>query len=140
MRRTNAILWTIQSLLALGFLFAGSMKLVTPAATLAPMIAPLPLGLIRFIGLCEVTGALGLILPGLLRIRTYLTPLAASGLVIIMSGAVSASITMGRYNDAIPPAVLGILAIVVVYGRLRLSASNVEPKTQWAGQLQPSAR
>jgi uncharacterized membrane protein YphA (DoxX/SURF4 family) len=118
MRRTNAILWTIQGLLALGFLFAGSMKVLTPAATLAPMIAPLPMSLIRFIGLCEVTGALGLILPGLLRIRTYLTPLAAAGLVIIMSGAVSASITMGRTNDAIPPAVLGILAICVVYGRI----------------------
>src|SRR5581483_5222041 len=118
MRRTNVILWTIQGLLALGFVFAGGMKLITPAATLAPMIAPLPLGLIRFIGLCEVTGALGLVLPGLLRIRPSLTPLAAAGLVIIMSGAVSASITLHRMADAAPPAVLGLLAIVVIAGRM----------------------
>jgi uncharacterized membrane protein YphA (DoxX/SURF4 family) len=117
MRRTNAILWTIQGLLALSFLFAGSMKLLTPAATLAQMAKPLPVALVKFIGGCEVTGALGLILPGVLGIRTYLTPLAAAGLVIIMSGAVSAMLTLGQAGNAIPPAILGILAICVVYGR-----------------------
>lgn len=130
MRRANAILWTIQGLLALSFLFAGGMKVVTPAATLAPMIAPLPLGLIRFIGLCEVTGAVGLILPGLLRIRPGLTPLAAAGLVIIMSGAVSASIALNRVADAAPPALLGLLAIAVVGGRLSwVKASNTQDRS-----------
>jgi hypothetical protein len=124
MRRTNVILWTIQGLLALAFLFAGSMKLLTPSATLAPMVGPLPVPLIRFIGLCEITGALGLILPGLLRIRPNLTPLAAAGLVIIMSGAVSAEITLGRAPDAIGPAILGILAIAVIYGRLRAALTD----------------
>jgi hypothetical protein len=119
MRRTNVILWTIQALLALAFLFVGSMKLLTPTATLAPMVRPLPVPLIRFIGLCEVTGALGLILPGLLRIRPKLTPLAAAGLLIIMSGAVSAEITLGHAGEAAGPAALGILAIVVIDGRLR---------------------
>jgi hypothetical protein len=118
MRRTNAILWTIQGLLALGFLFAGGMKLITPAATLTPMIQPLPLGLIRFIGLCETTGALGLILPGLLGIRPRLTPVAAIGLAIIMSGAVSAMIALGRANEAVLPAVFGILALVIASGRI----------------------
>ena len=121
MRRTNAILWTIQGLLALSFLFAGGMKLLTPTATLAPLVAPLPLPLIRFIGLCEVTGAFGLILPGLLHIRPNLTMLAAAGLVIIMSGAVSASIALHRMADAAPPAILGMLAIVVIGGRLRFA-------------------
>jgi hypothetical protein len=118
MRRTNAILWTIQGLLGLSFLFAGSMKLLTPTATLAPLIEPLPIHLIRFIGACEVTGALGLVLPGLVRIRPYLTSLAAAGLVIIMSGAVSAEISLGHAGDAVPPAILGVLAICVVYGRI----------------------
>lgn len=117
MRRTNVMLWTIQGLLALTFLFVGGMKLVTPAATLAPKIAPLPLGLVRFIGLCEVTGALGLILPGLLRIRTTLTPLAAAGLIIIMSGATAACIALGHANESVGPAVLGVLAMLIVYGR-----------------------
>lgn len=128
MRRTNVMLWTIQGLLALAFLFAGGMKLVTPAATLAPMIAPLPLALVRFVGLCEVAGALGLILPGLLRIRPSLTPLAAAGLVIIMSGAVSASITMHRVPDAAPPAILGLLAIVVIAGRFSTLVRNCTPQ------------
>jgi uncharacterized membrane protein YphA (DoxX/SURF4 family) len=118
MRRTNVILWTIQGLLALSFLFAGSMKLLTPAATLAQMAAPLPVALLRFIGLCEVVGALGLILPGLLRIRSYLTPIAAAGLVIIMSGAVSANVTLGHANQATAPAVLGVLALLVVVLRI----------------------
>jgi hypothetical protein len=121
MRRTNVILWIVQGLLALAFLFAGGMKLVTPAATLMPMISPFPLALVRFIGLCEVTGAFGLILPGLVRTHTYLTPLAAAGLVIIMSGAVSASIALHRPSDATGPAILGILAIIVIVGRVRLA-------------------
>lgn len=117
MRRTNAMLWTIQGVLALTFLMVGGMKLLTPATTLAPMTAPISVGLVKFIGLCEVTGAFGLILPGLLRIRTTLTPLAAAGLVIIMSGATSACLAMGRAGEAAGPAVLGVLAILIVYGR-----------------------
>ena len=117
MRRTNVILWTIQGLLALAFLFAGSMKLLTPTATLAQLVGSVPVALVRFIGVCEVTGALGLTLPGLLRIRPVLTPIAAAGLVIIMSGAVSSMITLGRANEATAPAILGILAIIVVCGR-----------------------
>jgi hypothetical protein len=119
MRRTNVILWTIQGLLALAFLFAGGMKLLTPTATLAQLVGSVPVALVRFIGVCEVTGALGLILPGLLKVRPALTPLAAAGLVIIMSGAVSAMITLGRAPEATAPAILGILAIIVVLGRRR---------------------
>lgn len=121
MRRTSAILWTIQGLLALAFLFAGSTKLLTPAATLAQFAGPVPVQFVRFIGVCELAGALGLILPGITGIRPGLTPLAAAGLVIIMSGAVSAMITLGRAGDAAAPAVLGVLAICVVYGRLFLA-------------------
>ena len=119
MRRTNVILWTIQGLLALAFLFAGSSKILTPAATLAQLAGPLPVPLLRFIGVCEVTGAVGLILPGLLHVRPWLTPLAAAGLVIIMSGAVSAMIALSRAAEATGPAILGVLAIVVIYGRAR---------------------
>jgi hypothetical protein len=129
MRRTNAILWTIQGLLCLVYLFVGSMKLLTPTATLAPLIKPLPIQLVRFIGACEVIGALGLVLPGLLRIRPNLTPLAAAGLVIIMSGAVSAELSLGHGSEAVGPAILGVLAICTAYGRtfiapLRRSATT----------------
>src|ERR1700730_1118795 len=87
----NIVLWIIQVLLALLFLFAGGTKLVMSIEAMRAMGSPnqilLPGLLIRFIGVCEVLGALGLILPGLFRIRQGLTPLAATGLVIIMIGA-----------------------------------------------------
>src|SRR2546423_12727558 len=84
--RARVTLWLIQGLLAALFLFAGGFKLALPLAALAKM-SPLPAPFLKFIGACEVTGALGLILPGVLRIRTGLTPLAAAGLVVIMTSA-----------------------------------------------------
>ena len=73
----NAVLWIVQGLLALLFLCAGGMKLVVPLAQLTGPI-PLPGLFMRCIGVAEVLGALGLILPGLLRRRPGLTPLAAA--------------------------------------------------------------
>ena len=77
-------LWIAQVLLGLLFLFAGGAKLVLPAEALK---GPVPVLFLRFIGVCEVLGAIGLILPGLLRIRPGLTPFAAAGLASIMIGA-----------------------------------------------------
>src|SRR5437899_1748018 len=73
-RKAGALLWIVQGLLALVFLFAGGMKLVLPIEELTAQL-PLPGLFVRFIGLAETLGALGLILPGLLRIRPSLTPL-----------------------------------------------------------------
>ena len=72
------VLWIVQALLALLFLFTGGMKLVLPIEELTAEM-PLPGLFVRFIGVAEVLGALGLVLPGLLRIRPGLTPLAAAG-------------------------------------------------------------
>src|ERR1700730_4124075 len=85
-RKLSAALWTVQGWLASVFLFTGIMKLTAPSEMLATL--PLPELFVRFLGLAETLGAIGLILPGLLRIRTGLTPLAAAGLVIIMMGAI----------------------------------------------------
>ena len=82
----NRALWTTQGLLSALFLFAGSVKLMMPLEEMAAQTG-LPGPFILFIGVAEIAGALGLILPGLLRIQTGLTPLAAAGLVIIMIGA-----------------------------------------------------
>ena len=77
----NIVLWIIQILLALLFLFAGGTKLVLSAEQMQSMASPnqvnLPILFIRFLGVVEVLGALGLVLPGLLRIKKGLTPLAA---------------------------------------------------------------
>jgi hypothetical protein len=112
-------LWIVQGLLAALFLFAGGMKLVLPLEKLAGPIT-LPGPLVRFIGVAEVLGALGLILPGLFRIRPGLTPLAAGGLVIIMIGATVLTLMGGDAAAALISLVVGLLAAVVVYGRWRL--------------------
>ena len=119
------ILWIIQVLLALLFLFAGGTKLVLPIEVLmsmgSPNAIPLPALFIKFIGLCEVLGALGLILPGLLRIRSGLTPLAAVGLVIIMIGAAAVTFAADGLAAAVGPVVVGLLSAFVAYGRWRLA-------------------
>src|SRR5436305_5188328 len=95
-RIMTTALWTVQGLLALLFLFAGSMKLIVPIELLtAQMPVPLPGLFLQFIGTAEVAGAIGLLLPGLLRIRPMLTPLAACGLVIIMIGATVVTLASG---------------------------------------------
>jgi uncharacterized membrane protein YphA (DoxX/SURF4 family) len=116
----NRLLWVVQVLLALVFLFAGGAKLVMSAAELTAQ-TPLPPGFLRFIGVMEILGGLGLVLPGMLRIRTALTPVAAAGLSIIMIGAVVVTIqTMGLALAALP-FVTGSLALFVAYGRWRLA-------------------
>ena len=87
----------------------------------SPNQIPLPGLLVRFIGVCEVLGALGLILPGLLRTRPGLTPLAAAGLVIIMIGATGLTFAADGVAPALVPLVVGILAAFVAYGRWRLA-------------------
>lgn len=117
----NIILWIIQVLLALLFLFAGGTKLVIPPDVLmsmgSPNAIPLPGLFIRFIGVVEVLGALGLILPGLLRMRRGLTPLAAAGLAIIVIGATALTFAADGIGPALIPLVVTILAAFVAYGR-----------------------
>jgi uncharacterized membrane protein YphA (DoxX/SURF4 family) len=116
--RFNVLLWIVQGLLTLLFLFAGGMKLIVPIEAMAAQIH-LPALLLRFIGVAEVLGAIGLILPGLLRIRPHLTPLAAAGLVIIMIGATVITAIGGGVAQSLPPVVVGLLAASVAYGRSR---------------------
>jgi hypothetical protein len=117
-RKTGVVLWVVQVLLAALFLFAGGVKLVASAAQ---MQGPpdLPLWFLRFIGVCEVTGALGLLLPGIFRIRTGLTPLAAAGLVIIMIGATAVTAIWMSVPFAITPLIVGLLAAWIAYARWR---------------------
>jgi hypothetical protein len=117
-RVTGVALWTVQGLLALLFLFAGGAKLVLPVEEMTKEIA-FPGLFLRFIGVCEVLGALGLVLPGLSRIRPGLTPLAAAGLAIIMVGATVSTLAVGGGAGALFPAVVGLLAAFVAYGRGR---------------------
>ena len=121
-------LWIVQGLLAALFLFAGGMKLVLPLDKLTGPF-PLPGWFLRFIGVCEVLGAIGLILPGLLRIRPGLTPLAAAGLVIIMIGATVISLIGGEITAALVSVVVGLLAAFVAYGRWRVAPQRASHRS-----------
>jgi hypothetical protein len=114
----NRALWILQWLLALLFLFAGGTKLVLPIEEMTKQMA-LPGPFLRFIGVCEVLGGLGLILPGLLHIRPGLTPLAAAGLVIIMIGATVVTVMTGMVATALFPLLVGVLAGFIAYGRAK---------------------
>jgi uncharacterized membrane protein YphA (DoxX/SURF4 family) len=117
-------LWVAQALLALLFLFAGVMKLVMSADELSKPASPtdvmLPVMFIRFIGVFETLGGLGLLLPGLLRTKQYLTPLAALGLAIIMMGAVAFTIINGHIPVALLNVVILLLLLFVAYARWRV--------------------
>lgn len=114
-KRSNIVLWIIQGLLAALFVFAGAMKFITPMEEMTKGM-PLPPWFLYFIGVAEFLGGLGLVLPGLLRIRRGLTPLAAIGLLIIMIGAVAVTVPMG-IQMAITPFVVGLLLAFVAQRR-----------------------
>ncbi|MBV9692013.1 MAG: DoxX family protein [Ktedonobacteraceae bacterium] len=115
-RLMTVSLWIFQGLLALLFLFAGSMKLVLPIEVLTEQ-TPLPGLFLRFIGIAEVLGAIGLILPCLLRILPGLTPVAACGLLIIMLGATAVTVLSGGAAASLIPLVVGLLCAFVAYSR-----------------------
>jgi uncharacterized membrane protein YphA (DoxX/SURF4 family) len=132
----NRALWIVQGLLGLFFaLGSGAAKLLLPPEAL-PMPIPLPYAVMVFVGVAEVLGGLGLILPGLTRIRTGLTPLAAAGLVLVTIGATAYQLAAGQPESAVFAAVVGLLCAFVGYGRWQLA-----PHRGWPHRpaLQPAA-
>src|SRR5260221_5790955 len=116
------VLWIIQALLACTYLFAGGAKFVMSVEEMTKqMPVALPGLFLHLIGVAEVLGAVGLILPGLLRIRPGLTPLAASGLTIIMIGATVVTAMGGSLAPALVPVVVGLLTISVAHGQASLA-------------------
>jgi uncharacterized membrane protein YphA (DoxX/SURF4 family) len=130
----NLALWILQALLAALFLFAGGMKLVMPIEELTKQM-PLPGLFVRFIGVVEVLGGLGLVLPWLVGIRPGLTPLAAAGLLIVMIGAVAFTLMTGEVAMALIPLAVGLLLAFVAYGRWRLTP---HPGSSHPSVLRPS--
>ena len=120
--RNNKVLWTLQILLAALYLFAGGFKIVAaPEQMVASPTDPIPspnmVVFLRMIGGFEVLGAAGLILPGLTGVKRHLTSVAAGCLAFIMVGAVVVSIAQLGVTAAIMPFVVGILDLVVMFGR-----------------------
>ena len=115
----NIVLWILQILLGLLFLFAGTTKfLMSPEQMTEGMPVALPLWFIYFIGVCEILGGIGLIVPWLTGIKRGLTPLAASLLIVIMIGATVISAMMS-IPTAIVPFVVGLLLLFVAWSRSR---------------------
>jgi len=117
----NIGLWVAQALLAAMFLMAGATKLMSGSAELVAMgmgwAENAPFLLIKFIGLAEVAGGLGLILPAATRIMPQLTKLAAAGLCVIMVLAAGVHIVRGEFEVVPVNVVLFALAALVVWGR-----------------------
>jgi uncharacterized membrane protein YphA (DoxX/SURF4 family) len=127
---SNKVLWIVQGVLAVMFLLAGIPKLVMSAEQMAaPGPIQLPVAFIRFIGVCEILGAIGMILPGITGIKPGLTPLGAAGLVIIMTGATVVNLVDGPAPAAVLTVVLGLLAAFVVYGRWRSGGASAPART-----------
>jgi len=107
-------LWVVQAVVAALFLFAGTMKCVMPMNALK---LPVPISFLRFIGAAEILGAVGLVLPGLFKVARGLTPAAATGLVMIMTGATTITLQSGAVAAALVPLLVGVLAAMIAYGR-----------------------
>lgn len=113
-------LWAAQGLLAVAFFLSGAMKVSAPLATLQaqmPWVSGALGGAVRFIGLAELLGAIGLILPTATRIAPKLTALAAAGLTTVMVLAAATHVSRGEAPMVVVNAVLGGLAAFVAWGR-----------------------
>jgi uncharacterized membrane protein len=129
-RALHAVLWLVQALLAVVFLLVGYTHALAPMAVAvarAPWAASLPVALVRFIGVAELSGALGLVLPAATRIRPALTPLAAAGLATVMLLAIPFHLPRGETNLIAINLVLGALAAFVAWGRARRARTADEP-------------
>lgn len=116
----NIALWAAQILLAVGFGMAGAMKTFSPLAEIAktiPWVTSDFMLLVRFIGVSELAGAIGLILPAATRIQPKLTALAGAGLTIVMALASIFHLSRGEVGALPTTLVLGGLAAFVAWGR-----------------------
>jgi len=115
----NIVLWILQFLFGIYFILIGVMHFIVPS-NLPPSIQwmyELPTWLHYLSGTAEILGGLGLILPGVTRIQTRLTPLAASGLVLVRLGAMIYHVNRGEYVDLVTNLILAALLAFVAYGR-----------------------
>ena len=118
----NKRLWVAQVLLAVVFLLAGGMKIMTPTAELAAQnawVEHLPSWVPKAIGVAEVAGAVGLVGPTATGIMPALAPAAAGGLALAMAGAILLHLRLGEYANVVPPLVLLVLCLFVARGRLK---------------------
>jgi uncharacterized membrane protein YphA (DoxX/SURF4 family) len=116
----NILLWIVQAVLAAAFVMSGLMKATQAKAKLEsrlPWVEDFSAGTVRFIGIAELLGGLGLILPAATGIAPILTPIAATGLAVIMVLAAATHIRRKEPSGVAVNAVLFLLAALVAWGR-----------------------
>ncbi|MBX2911730.1 MAG: DoxX family protein [Cyclobacteriaceae bacterium] len=128
------ILWTLQILLAAQFLQHGIIMVFPPDEYVEIMNATLGIGLRYFIGIAELLAVLGLILPGLLRIYTWLLPLTAMGLMIVTASATVYHASRDEISSAVYTAVLFAVITFVGYMRWKVKPIWPRPKSQSPGK------
>lgn len=117
----NIALWIVQIALALLFVLSGFMKVTQPIETLAMQmkwVSDFSPHMVRLIGVLELLGGIGLILPAWTGIAPILTPLAAVGLALLMVGAIFTNFRHHDVTGMIIDLVVLALAAFVIYGRL----------------------
>lgn len=124
----HIVLWVVQGLLAAAFGLAGFMKMTAPLDELAKngmtFVNEYSSGMVRFIGISELIGAIGLIIPSVFRFKPVLTPLAALGLAIIM---VLATIYHIMHKEPfISSAIIFALTVFIIWGRYK--KAPIQPK------------
>ena len=116
----NVALWVVQVSLAIFFLTAGSIQIIQPKAKLAVIMAwveDFSAGTVRLIGILEILGAIGIVLPALMGIFPWLTSPAAFGLLLTMIGAAITHARRSEYSMIIINVALLVLTAFVAYGR-----------------------
>lgn len=119
----NIVLWILQILFGLYFVAIGVMHFIVPPNLPPPMAWMYDLSpILHWVsGTAEILGGLGLILPGIFRIQTRLVPLAASGLALVMVGAVGYHLLRGEYQNIVMNLILVAIMAFIAYGRTKLA-------------------
>jgi uncharacterized membrane protein YphA (DoxX/SURF4 family) len=126
-RKMNILLWVLRGLLAVAFCAHGFLFLTPPAALVAQMNASLPRWFQLFLGIAEVLAAIGLTLPGMTRLKPWLVPSAAVGVMIVMISATIFHLMKGQTSSAIVTVILLAMASFVAYMRLRVVPIRPRP-------------
>ncbi|OBI39280.1 DoxX family protein [Mycobacterium sp. E1386] len=117
----NVLLWTLQVVLAALFTASGLAKISQPKDRLIASgqtgVTPYPLPVIRVTAFCELLGAIGILLPRLVGIAAFLTPLAAFGFAIVMVGAIASHAYLREPRNVAATVAIFAAAVTVGIGR-----------------------
>lgn len=112
----NITLWAAQGLLALTFIWAGSMKVLKPEGLPFPWVKDNP-NLVIITGIVDILGGLGIVLPRALRVQPKLTVFTAYGIIALMIAAIIFHISRGEANNIGVNIFILLLAVFIAWGR-----------------------